>query len=69
MTGNELARRIRKTRGPIFVTMLVPHDVAHVQAVKADLIDWAESLGDERIRMCLDTRDGKTYLDVDHEVY
>lgn len=64
MTGNELARQIRRTKGPLFVTMIIPNDVAYVQAIKADLVDWAESIGDQEIRMGLDKRDNGTYLDV-----
>lgn len=66
MTGCELARQLRKVRGPVFVTMLIPEDVTHVKAVKADLIDWAESIGDANIRMCLSELDGNVHLDIDH---
>lgn len=66
MTGKELARAIRNTRGPILVQMLVPQDVALVQAIKADLIDWATQLGDEETGMRLGKCDNGWILEMCH---
>lgn len=53
MTGKELAKEIRNTKGKISIPMTNPHDVFYVYAEKADLIRWAESFGDENTNMRL----------------
>lgn len=63
MTGNKLARLIRNTKGSIYVMMLIPNGVAPIMAKKADLVEWAESYGNQETGMQLQTNDGRSYLD------
>jgi hypothetical protein len=51
MTGNELAKQIRKTRGKIYAWTSTLNDGLYVAVEKQSLIVWCEGCGDSETGM------------------
>ncbi len=67
MTRGELKRRIRAHRGKVEVPVMVPDDVLHIFAEKADIYRILDhNPGGRSPWWIVDTDDGVMRLDVNH---
>ena len=64
MTGNELAKAIRKHSGKMYAWVVMSDDTAlYIQVVKKDVLEWISAYGDDECPCAFHVEDGEIYLD------
>lgn len=63
MTGNDLAKRIRRHTGKVYVMMHLPNDTMPVAAEKKDLAAMLSEFGDRETGMEFDIVGGQARID------
>ncbi len=65
MTGNQLAKIIRATKGKIYAEIITKDDGFYAPIEKAVLLDWVTKCGDSETGMKLAKVGGHFYFDRD----
>lgn len=69
MTGNEIAKILKNTKGKVSAPMVTPDTTPFIYVEKKDLIRWAENFGDEETKMKLSRENSGSgwYIDVQYD--
>ncbi len=68
MTGNQLATKLKRIKGKVYIQANTPDDIFYVPVEKAALIEWLSGCGDSETGMRINQQDDCSYFEVDQHL-